>query len=104
MVALIARYHRRSPPERGRPDLEALSAAELRLLRRLVALLRIADALDRSHHQPVEGLRASARPGLVQVSARARGDIDLELWDVEREAAWFRRAMGRRIAVQASRR
>jgi hypothetical protein len=36
------------------------------------------------------------------VTARTRGDIDLELWDVEREAAWFRKAMGRRIEVTAS--
>jgi len=33
------------------------------------------------------------------VSAKARGDTDLELWDVEREAAWFRKAMGRRVEV-----
>lgn len=104
LVALVARYHRRSPPERDRPDLEALSAAELRTLRRLVALLRIADALDRSHHQPVTDLRAGARRGAVHLQLRARGGVDLELWDVEREAAWFRKALGRRLEVAVSRR
>ncbi|HET9555186.1 MAG TPA: Ppx/GppA phosphatase family protein [Anaeromyxobacteraceae bacterium] len=104
LVALVARYHRRTPPDRGRPDLDELSAAELKLVRRLVAMLRIADALDRSHHQPVADLRAALRPGAVRVTARARGALDLELWDVEREAAWFRKAMGRRIEVVATRR
>jgi exopolyphosphatase/guanosine-5'-triphosphate,3'-diphosphate pyrophosphatase len=104
LVALVARYHRRTPPDRGRPDLDELSAAELKLVRRLVAMLRIADALDRSHHQPVVDLRAAARPGAVRVTARARGPLDLELWDVEREAAWFRKAMGRRIEVVVGRR
>jgi exopolyphosphatase/guanosine-5'-triphosphate,3'-diphosphate pyrophosphatase len=103
-VALVARYHRRSPPERGRPDLEELTAAELRQVRRMVAILRVADALDRSHHQPVRDVRASLVGGRVRVVARARGPIDLELWDVEREAAWFRRALGRRLEVVASRR
>jgi len=104
LVALVARYHRRTPPERGRPDLDELSAAELRTLRRLVALLRVADALDRSHHQPVVDLRSVVHPGAVRVAARARGPMDLELWDVDREAAWFRKAMGRRIEVVVGRR
>jgi exopolyphosphatase/guanosine-5'-triphosphate,3'-diphosphate pyrophosphatase len=103
LVALVARYHRRTPPERGRPDLEELGPSELRVLRRLVALLRIADSLDRSHHQPVTAVRATLRGPVVRVVARTRAAIDLELWDVARESAWFRAAMGRRIEVVASR-
>jgi len=41
---------------------------------------------------------------VVRVVARARAPIDLELWDVAREAAWFRSAMGRRLEVVAARR
>lgn len=103
LVALVARYHRRTPPERGRPDLEDLRPGELRQLRRMVALLRVADALDRSHHQPVLDLRAAARGRAVRVVARTHGPIDLELWDVAREAAWFRAAMGRRLEVAVRR-
>jgi exopolyphosphatase / guanosine-5'-triphosphate,3'-diphosphate pyrophosphatase len=104
LVALVARYHRRTPPDRGRPDLEALGPTELRQLRRLVAILRVADALDRSHHQPVIDVRAAARGPAVRVSVRTRSAIDLELWDVAREAAFFRSAMGRRLEVVAARR
>jgi exopolyphosphatase/guanosine-5'-triphosphate,3'-diphosphate pyrophosphatase len=104
LVALVARYHRRTPPDRGRPDLEELGAAELRLVRRLVALLRVADAMDRSHHQPVLDLRAARRGPLVRVRAKVRAPIDLELWDVAREASYFRAAVGCRLEVEASRR
>ncbi len=104
LVALVARYHRRTPPDAGRPDLEGMAPGQVRLLRRLVAMLRTADALDRSHHQPIIGLRASAVKGRVQVVVRTRGEIDLELWDVAREAAYFRQAMGRRIEVVTRRR
>ena len=72
-MALVARYHRRTPPERGRPDLEGLSPSELRLVRRLVALLRVADALDRSHHQPVKDVRARGPGRAVQVSRGRAG-------------------------------
>jgi exopolyphosphatase/guanosine-5'-triphosphate,3'-diphosphate pyrophosphatase len=104
LVALVARYHRRSAPERGRPDLEDLSAGELSLVRRLVALLRVADAFDRSHHQPVKDLRATVRDGNVRVVPTARGPIDLELWDVAREAGLFRAVLGKRLELEPGRR
>ncbi len=99
LVALVARYHRRSAPDRHRPDLEDLSPGDLRLVRRLVAILRIADALDRSHHQPVAAIRAVELDGRVRVHARARGPLDLELWDVAREARLFKSVFGRRLDV-----
>jgi exopolyphosphatase / guanosine-5'-triphosphate,3'-diphosphate pyrophosphatase len=101
LVALVARYHRRSAPERDREDLAELPRPDFRTVRRLVALLRIADALDRSHHQAVADLRAATRDGAVRVVARAKGPLDLELWDVAREAALFRAVFGTRIAVSA---
>jgi exopolyphosphatase/guanosine-5'-triphosphate,3'-diphosphate pyrophosphatase len=104
LVALVARYHRRSVPERHRPDLEALSAPDFRLVRRLVALLRVADALDRSHGQPVVALRASWRDGAVRVVARTRGPVDLELWDVAREAPFFRAVFNKRLSIEPARR
>jgi exopolyphosphatase/guanosine-5'-triphosphate,3'-diphosphate pyrophosphatase len=99
LVALVGRYHRRSHPDRNREDLEVLSTTDFRTVRRLVALLRIADALDRSHHQPVQSVRAALRGGAVKVQARTRGAIDLELWDVAREASFFRAVFGRRLEV-----
>ncbi|WP_242336337.1 MULTISPECIES: Ppx/GppA phosphatase family protein [Anaeromyxobacter] len=104
LVALVARYHRRSPPERHRPDLEDLPAGEFRLVRRLVALLRVADALDRSHHQPVVSVRAARKNGVVRVLARTRGPVDLELWDVAREASLFRAVFHASIHVERARR
>jgi exopolyphosphatase / guanosine-5'-triphosphate,3'-diphosphate pyrophosphatase len=104
LVALVARYHRRTPPERDRPDLKDLTATELRLVRKLVALLRVADAFDRSHHQPIIGLRTSLGRGVVKVKVRYRGAIDLELWDVARESAFFRQALGRRLEIAGTRR
>jgi exopolyphosphatase/guanosine-5'-triphosphate,3'-diphosphate pyrophosphatase len=104
IVALVARYHRRTPPEAGRPDLKELAPGQLLLVRKMVALLRVADALDRSHSQPIQVLRASVPNGRVKLVARARAPLELELWDVAREAAFFRQALGRRLEVVASRR
>jgi exopolyphosphatase/guanosine-5'-triphosphate,3'-diphosphate pyrophosphatase len=97
LVATVARYHRRSTPERKRADLGHLSSAELGWVRKLTALLRVANALDASHQQPVESLRAELRDGGVTVRVRLRGPADLELWDAGREAAFFREVFRKRI-------
>ncbi len=102
LVALVARYHRRSAPSRGRRDLEALTASELRLVRKLVAILRVADALDRSHQQPVRGVRVSARGRAIALGIASRGPIALELWDAAREAPLFQRVFSRRLLLVRS--
>jgi exopolyphosphatase/guanosine-5'-triphosphate,3'-diphosphate pyrophosphatase len=99
LVALVARYHRRSMPARDRADLKDLSGAELGAVRKLATILRVADALDRSHQQPVRRLGTSTRDRAVRIAITARGPLDLELWDAEREAALFRRVFGRRLVL-----
>jgi exopolyphosphatase/guanosine-5'-triphosphate,3'-diphosphate pyrophosphatase len=101
LVALVARYHRRSVPARGRRDLEELTASEMGMVRRLVAMLRVADALDRSHQQPVRTLRVDLRRKTVALRFSARGPIDLELWDASREAQLFQRTFARRLELVA---
>ncbi len=103
LVALVARYHRRSPPDRDRPDLASLSPSDFRMVRKLATLLRLADSCDRSHHQVVKGVRASVAGGAVRLALRARGPVDLELWDAEREGALFRKVFGRRLELATGR-
>jgi exopolyphosphatase/guanosine-5'-triphosphate,3'-diphosphate pyrophosphatase len=96
-VATVARFHR--PPDRHRADLAHLSAADLVTVHKLAALLRVANALDSSHQQPVSSLRAEARGGAVTLRLRTRAPADLELWDVAREAGYFREVFRRRLEV-----
>jgi len=104
IVALVARFHRRSPPERDRPELKDLSEGDFRLVRKLATLLRLADSFDRSHHQPVRDLRAAAAGPAVRVTLYSRHPVDLELWDAHREAALFRHVFAKRLDLAASRR
>ncbi len=99
LVATVARYHRRSTPDRKRADLAHLSASELATVRKLAAILRVANALDSSHQQPVRELRADHRDGGVTLRLRLRSPADLELWDVDREAPFFREVFRRRLEL-----
>lgn len=99
MVALIARFHRRSKPEATHELLQELTPAEFRVVRKCATLLRVADSLDRSHHQPVKKLTAQVRGRNVALSVSARESVDLELWDLEHEQELFREVFGKTLQV-----
>ena len=103
LVARVARYHQRSPPELNHSGMEGLSTTEARLVRKLATLLRVANALDSSHHQPVKEMRAVNGRDAVSLHFKSRQPVDLELWTVERETALFRRVFGKRLTLHVSR-
>ncbi len=70
IIACIARYHRRSAPLKTHVLYNSLAAAEQILVQKLSALLRIANALDRSHRQKVKKL---------QVKFNANGDAAISV-------------------------
>ena len=103
LAARIARYHRRTPPERGHFLTEGLSDPELAIVRKLSMLLRLADSFDRSHHQPVRTLRAFLEGRTVRIVLYAKGPLDLEIWDAESELALFRKVFGKKVEIRARR-
>ena len=69
------------------------------MVRKLATLLRVADSLDRSHHQPVRSLKVKNNPSAVRISLGSRGPVDLERWDAEHEAGLVRRVFGKRLTL-----
>lgn len=57
IVALVARYHRRSAPKPTHPEYMSLSREHRMVVSKLAAILRVADALDRGHAQQIRDLR-----------------------------------------------
>lgn len=104
MVALIARFHRRSNPDVSHELMQPLAPAEFRVVRKCAALLRVADSLDRSHQQPVKSLTAQVRGRNVALSVKARASVDLELWDLQHELELFREVFGKSLQVTLSNR
>lgn len=99
LVACIARFHRRSPPEPAHEALEGLTATEIRIVRKASTLLRIADSLDATHNQPVVRLSARVSGRKVIVSLKTRTPIDLELWNVSHELGVFRDVFGKGLQI-----
>jgi exopolyphosphatase/guanosine-5'-triphosphate,3'-diphosphate pyrophosphatase len=99
VLGSLVRYHRGSRPKPGHPGFRALSRANQRRVEVLSALLRLADAFDRSHHQVVRHLDVSVRADEVTVAARARDEAFLERWAAERRAEPLEVVLGRPVVV-----
>jgi exopolyphosphatase/guanosine-5'-triphosphate,3'-diphosphate pyrophosphatase len=99
VVGLIARFHRRSKPDATHELLQELPPGEFRIVRKCATLLRVADSMDRSHHQPVQQLSAEVRGRHVVLQVKARASLDLELWDVGHEVELFREVFGKTLQV-----
>ena len=61
LIASVARHHRGSAPNENHPLYRSLGIENRILVQKLSALLRIADALDRSHDQKVRELRVDIK-------------------------------------------
>ena len=89
LIALIARYHRKSPPSLEHAEFADISPSDRRVVQQLAALLRIADGLDREHARRVRSIEVEVRRGRVKLRMRGRGDMLLERWAVNRRRPLF---------------
>ncbi|HYH99624.1 Ppx/GppA phosphatase family protein [Hyalangium sp.] len=103
LVARIARYHRRSPPDLKHSGLDGLLPSEARTVRKLATLLRLANSLDHSHQQAIKTLKATQGRDGVTLHLKAKQPLDLEMWNVEREMPLFRSVFGKRLSLHLSR-
>lgn len=90
MIALLCRYHRKAMPATRHSPYQDLNAADRKQLLHLIPLLRLADALDRSHEQRVASIDCQLRNGAFVVSLLSDQDVDLEQWAADRAGEAFR--------------
>lgn len=95
LLAAVARWHRRGNPSPG--DEHGLVDEDR--LRRITALLRVADGLDRGRAAAVDGIDVRVGPSLVVVQVRTRRDVELELWGARRKRELFEKTFGRDLEL-----
>ena len=97
LIANVARYHRRSPPKDRHPDFAALNTPDRELVWRLGALLRLAEALDRSHDGRVRDLVCEWEKGTLRISLVADAACDVEIAAAETKREMFEQAFNAKI-------
>ncbi len=101
VIANVARYHRKRHPSPDHPAWAALPPGDRERVRRLAALLRLADALDREHAARVRSIRATLTGDALLLEIAGGGDLLLETWALKRKAGLFSEVFGRKVEVVA---
>ncbi len=106
VIALIARYHRKSAPKPSHDEFGALRPEDQKVVRTLAAVLRVAIGLDRSHEGRVVSLTTSVEPDgplvVLAQPATADTDISLELYASGARTELLAEVLGREVVVRGA--
>ncbi len=99
IVALIARYHRRSGPKKKQKPWWSLPKDDRVLVARLAALLRLADALDRRHSQRLREVRCSVSRRRVRLTLVSERELVVEGHAAEEKSGPFEEIFQRTLTI-----
>ena len=99
IMANVARYHRKSAPHKRHKPYKKLSKKLRRRVKKLSAILRVADGLDRSHYQNVERLEIDNTADTINLLINTHSDPELEIWGVLRKTALLERLTGKKVDI-----
>jgi len=97
VVAQVARYHRKKLPAADHAAYMVLPQEDRAVVDRLAGLLRVADALDRTHTQRVAGVSARIDPQEITLTVTPR---DARGWEDERRMAEKKKDLLERAAAR----
>jgi len=101
-IACIARYHRKSHPKSSHEEFMLLPKEWRIAVQKLSAILRIADAFDRTHNSLIKYIHVNITKSNVVFSVENKlKDIEIELWSVDRRKQLFEDFYDKRIEVKS---
>ncbi|MFL5568141.1 MAG: HD domain-containing protein [Gemmatimonadaceae bacterium] len=104
VVAHVARYHRGAEPRKKHRNYAALEKPLRRTIKRLSAILRVADGFDRGHASAVAELKVRWMERALRITAvpaRHAYNLRLELWGASRKSALLSELAGVPVEIIA---
>jgi exopolyphosphatase/guanosine-5'-triphosphate,3'-diphosphate pyrophosphatase len=104
VVANVARYHRGSAPKKVHANYGALDSTLRQRIKRLSALLRVADGFDRGHVSAVADLKTRWMQRAIRITpvpATQRTSMRLEMWGANRKSELLEKVAGVPIEIVA---
>lgn len=106
LVALLARYHRKSAPKLSHHEFSVLDAEQQHVVRSLAGILRVAIALDRAHAGLVKKVKCRVREGgdrrlVIEVLPVDGADTSLELYTANERKGLLSEVLGMPVSVGA---
>jgi exopolyphosphatase / guanosine-5'-triphosphate,3'-diphosphate pyrophosphatase len=100
LAALTARYHRRSTPRPTHPMYASLDWESQTNVAKMAAILRVADALDRSNNQRVRDIVCSREDGSLVISVPTGDDLSLEQLSLSQKSKMFTEIFGMPVVLR----
>lgn len=98
-LTCIGRFHRRGAPKTDFVPFGQLDVGWQDTVIRLVSILRIADALDRSHEAVVNTIEVSMDKDRVTIRPYAERDFELEAFGLRRKRSLFEQTFGVKVSI-----
>ncbi|WP_372807934.1 exopolyphosphatase [Pontiella sp.] len=104
LASLVARYHRGALPRASHLDYGTLPREQRLVVSKLAALLRAADAFDRSHTQAIKTVKVAVLDDEVVVAPERPGEYAAEKRALAAKGKMFEQVYGRTVVLRAKRR
>ena len=99
IAANVARYHNKSFPKLRHENYVSLSEENRERVRKLAAIIRLADAIDFEHIDKVEKVAISAAKDSVILDLKSESDLSLTRWAVRKQSALFQDVFNMAVQV-----
>ncbi|MDE7170072.1 MAG: HD domain-containing protein, partial [Mucispirillum sp.] len=99
VIANIARYHRRSMPKKTHENLQNISADARVKIEKLSAIMRAADALDRTHGSIVKDIKVTVHDKTAELEIIADGDTSMEINGLNKKKDLLEKILDREVTV-----
>jgi exopolyphosphatase/guanosine-5'-triphosphate,3'-diphosphate pyrophosphatase len=100
IVAQVARYHRHAVPSPDHPGYAALGIDDRIRVSKLAALLRVADALERTHAQRVSQIEFRRESGKLRLRLPGLADAAVERLAMASKADLFEQVFGLAVVIE----
>ena len=101
IIAHTARYHRKSHPKSSHQEFKALSSEIQMIIKKLAAILRLADSFDRTHRKLIENFQSTVKDKTVEIQLFCSSKKpDIELWNLERRKGLFEEVFNKKIVIK----
>lgn len=101
IIAHTSRYHRKSHPKKSHDEFNELPVRTKEIIKKLSAILRIADALDRTHKRIIENLelRIEKQSIRIKLEVKKNANPEIEIWSLDRRKALFEEIFGKVLRI-----
>jgi exopolyphosphatase/guanosine-5'-triphosphate,3'-diphosphate pyrophosphatase len=103
IIAAIARYHSATTPSEDISHFRHISAENRRLISKLAAILRLADALDDDRQQKIQRISVSIRTHSVVITVFSNANLAYENWVFNTKSQFFQETYGLKAVLKQRR-